>query len=199
MDNTVKIITFYTVDTPYQEEVLQLQASCAKFGLPIEVEPIQSAGSWEKNVGLKPRFILEKWKTSSSPFLWVDADAMFLQEPDFTPFLEVDFGVRFMELFQENPAHAVNTATIFVNKTEAAGKLLEKWVKRADELSKKEEPPRCIDQISLYEVLIANTKARVLPLPVSYCKIFDMDTFFIDDDKVIIEQRQASRVYKELV
>ncbi|MBS0629552.1 MAG: hypothetical protein JSS30_04925 [Verrucomicrobia bacterium] len=188
----VKVICFYTPNTPYQQEVIHLQASCQALGIPIEIEPIESKGSWEKNVAMKPSFILEKLKTSISPLLWVDADAVFLQKPDFSQFLKGDFAVRFMEIFQDRPEFSLNAATLFINQTPAAHNLVEAWVRRCAELG---DIPYA-DQISLYQVLQENQNAKILPLPVSYCKIYDIDSFFINDDQVVIEQRQASRRYR---
>ncbi|NGX37055.1 MAG: hypothetical protein K1000chlam2_00205 [Chlamydiae bacterium] len=192
----VKVICFYTPNTPYQQEVMELKTSCANFGIPLEAEPLESRGSWEKNVAMKPLFIMEKLEKAKTPLLWVDADAVFLQKPDFSLFEQVDFSVRFMEVFQGNREHAINAATIFINQTEGAKQLVQAWVDRCLQLSQEENPPPFVDQISLYDVLLENRDAKVLPLPVSYCKIFDLDTFFINDDQVVIEQRQASRRYR---
>ena len=190
---SVKVISFYTLNTPYEQEIVHLQHSCADFNIPIEIEGLESRGSWEKNVALKPKCILNKLKTSKTPILWVDADGAFLQKPDFSQFEGVDFSIRFMQVFQDNPKHAINAATIFINQTSEAHQLVEKWVTQCEMLSNREECPPSVDQISLYNVLLENKTAKVLPLPVSYCKIFDMDTFFVNDDQVVIEQRQASR------
>ncbi len=188
----VKVISFYTENTPYEQEVIDLKQSCENFGLDLEAARLPSKGSWEANVAMKPSFILEKLKTTDVPLLWVDADSAFLQKPDFTQFAGVDFSVRFMQVFREDPRHALNAATLFINKTEAAKKLVEMWVKRSNELCAN-GPVAFVDQIALFDVLLLNKEAKVLPLPVSYCKIFDQDQFFIDDDQVVIEQRQASR------
>lgn len=160
-------------------------------GIPIEIEPLESKGSWEKNVAMKPAFILEKLRQNTCPILWVDADAVFLKKPDFSSFLQADLAVRFMEIFQEQPEHAINAATIFINQTAQARQLVEAWVKKCEALS-----VPFADQISLYQVLKENTEAKILPLPISYCKIYDIDSFFINDDQVVIEQRQASRRYR---
>ncbi len=190
--SSVKVICFYTPNTPYQQEVIHLHTSCTSLNIPFEIEPLESKGSWEKNVAMKPAFILEKLKSSATPLLWVDADAVFLQKPDFSPFLHADLAVRFMEIFQDRPEHAINAATIFINQTPAAHNLIEAWVQRCEELA---DIPY-VDQISLYQVLKENQRAKVLPLPVAYCKIYDIDSFFINDDQVVIEQRQASRRYR---
>lgn len=192
---SVKVICFYTLNTPYEQEVIHLQNSCASFGIPIEVEGLESKGSWEANVALKPRFILEKLEKAKGPLLWADADAVFLQKPDFSPFFDADISVRFMEIFQGKREFAINGATIFFNSTAEAKQLVKEWVNRCDELNSNGVIP-FVDQIALYDVLLENRKAKVMPLPVSYCKIYDIDTFFIDDREVVIEQRQASRVHK---
>jgi len=191
--NQVKVICFYTGNTPYQQEIIHLQKSCSYFNIPLEIESLKSKGSWEKNVAMKPAFILEKLKKSKGPLLWVDADGVFLQKPNFSLFKDVDFSVRFMQIFQGDPNFAINAATIFVNQTKEAYNLVESWSLCCERLCKRECIPPFVDQISLYEVLLENKTAKVLPLPVSYCKIFDSDSFFIDDDQVIIEQRQTSR------
>ena len=191
----VRVISFYTEKTPYEQEIVHLKNSCDQLGIPIEITPLPSEGSWEKNVAQKPRFIYEKLCSCSTPLLWVDADAVFLKEPDFSLFAQVDFSVRFMQIFQNNPQYALNAGTLFVNQTEAARILIAQWVAECGRLSHPAPPP-FVDQISLYNVLLKNQAAKVLPMPVSYCKIFDMDQFFIDDAHVIIEQRQASRKWR---
>ena len=184
----VTVICFYTPNTPYEQEVIHLQTSCEKFGIPLEVEALPSRGSWEENVAMKAPFILKKFEALDTAILWVDADGAFLQKPDFTQFANCDISVRFMEIFRDNPKYAINAATIFINQTKEAHALIKKWVSECDKLT-----GAFVDQIALYNVLQENKTASILPLPISYCKIYDIDSFFIDDDKVVIEQRQASR------
>ena len=87
------------------------------------------------------------------------------------------------------------TADVIADTDEARA-LCEAWVVRADSLQDCENPPPFLDQIALYDVLLENERAKVLPLPIRYCKIYDMDQFFIDQSEVIIEQRQVSRVHR---
>lgn len=192
---SVTVICFYTLNTPYQQEVIHLKNSCSHFGIPIEVEGVDSKGTWAANIALKPRFILKKLREIKGPILWVDADAVFLQKPDFSLFLESDISVRFNEVFAEKRELAINGGTIFINQTSKAKKFIERWVERCDQLNQKEYIP-FVDQIGLYDVLQEQREAKIFPLPISYCKIFDIDTFFIDDEDVVIEHRQASRQCK---
>ena len=191
-----KVISFYTPNTPYQQEAQTLQWSCEQFGLTFQIEPVESKGSWEQNVAMKPRYIFEKRSCEEGPLLWVDADGAFLKEPDFSLFEGIDFSVRFMAIFQDKPEHAINAATLYIADTAEALHLCNAWMKRAEELQRNENPPPFLDQIALYDVLLVNKTAKVLPLPISYCKIYDMDQFFIDQSDVVIEQRQASRVHR---
>lgn len=187
-----KVICFYTPNTPYEQEVIHLKASCEKFGIPFEIDPVESKGSWQANIAMKPAFILEKIEKADGPILWVDADGAFLQKPDFAFFEPADVSVRFMQIHQGKREHAINAATIYISNTQTSKNLVRKWVARCSELG----PVEFVDQIALYDVLLENREARVMPLPVSYCKIFDVDTFFINDEDVVIEQRQASRLHK---
>lgn len=191
----VRVISFYTEKTPYEQEIIHLKNSCAQFDIPLDITPLPSQGSWEKNVALKPSFIYEKLCCLSTPILWVDADAVFLKKPDFSLFESVDFSVRFMQIFKEQPQYALNAATLFVNQTDAAHTLIAKWVAECGRLCTS-HTPAFVDQISLYNVLLKNQTAKVLPMPIGYCKIFDIDQFFIDDVHVTIEQRQASRKWR---
>lgn len=185
----VKVLSFYTVNTPYEQEVAHLRNSCENFGIPHIIEGISDLGSWEENVAFKPRYLLQKAEEGLAPFLWVDADGVFLQKPDFSIFEDFDFAVRKMEIFSEHREYAFNAATLFVGPGEAAIHLIRKWVLRSEELG----PIPFVDQIALFDVLENEKIAKVLPLPVSYCKIYDMDQFFINDADVVIEQRQMSR------
>lgn len=175
--------------------MIHLQNSCYAWDIELEVEAVESRGSWEENVSMKPRFILNKLEKSEQPLLWVDADAVFLQKPDFSELLHYDFSVRFMEVFEKQREHAINAATIFMNQTKETLELVKRWVSRCEELNQ-DGVISFVDQIALYDVLLENKEAKVLRLPTSFCKIYDLDCFFINDEDVVIEQRQASRRFR---
>lgn len=46
---------------------------------------------------------------------------------------------------------------------------------------------------------VLQKKANIFPLPVSYCKIYDLDILFVDQADVVIEHYQASRRFKDVV
>ncbi len=184
------VICFYTLDTPYEQEVLNLINSCKKWGVELFVEGKKSAGSWAANCALKPAFILEKLEALKRPVFWADADSVFLKKPDLDQFLPYDFSVRAMQIFQNDPRHALNTASVFAHYTPASLALVRKWRDICI------EPEPFMDQMALHAALANNKNARVYSMPIAYCKIFDIDTFFINDEDVVLEQTQASRRYR---
>lgn len=167
-----------------------LIASCHRFQLDFDIVALPSEGSWEKNVALKPFFIKNKLAEHRCPLLFVDADAHFLRAPDFSLFANVDFSVRKMEIF-DDAEKALNAATLFFNNTSPARELLEKWCQEVA----KEGPLPFVDQKTLLP-LLEKFQGKYLPMPISYCKIFDLDQFFVNDEEVVIEQRQASRSHR---
>lgn len=188
------VICFYTLDTPYEQEVLNLINSCKKWGVELCVEGILSQGGWEANCNYKPIFILQKLKELKRPVFWADADSVFLQKPSFDQFFSCDISVRKMEIFENDPRYTFNTASFFANYTSEAINFLEKWA----DICRKEPNTAYFDQLTLHALLTRSDYTLSLyPMPISYCKIFDIDSFFLNDADVVLEQTQASRKYRK--
>ncbi len=191
------IISFYTLNTPYEQEAQRLIDSCKKWNLEFCIEGLPSQGSWEKNCAVKPFYILEKMREHARPLFWVDADAAFLRSPDFSPFLDYDLGVRTLDFLSEDHTSRVLSGSLFINATPAAQNLIENWCAEcARQQENHKRTHEFWDQVALRDVIARSTELRVAPLPVSYCKIFDVDLFFIGDEEVVIEHYQASRRLK---
>ena len=195
------VISFYTLRSPYEEEVKKLINSCEELRIEADIVGIDSKNSWEKNCAQKPFFILQKLKQWKRPVLWVDADAVFKQQPDFDEFNVCDIAVRMNEFLPKNHELRIVSNTVFVRNNGMGVKLLEHWCEEADRgLNNKKRVVEFWDQIALRDALHRNTEARFLPMPLKYAKIFDFDDLFISDDEVVIEHYQASRcVYKKKV
>lgn len=185
------VVSFYTVGTPYEEEVKGLQGSLARLGLEHAVTGLEPAGSWEANCAMKARFIRDQADLFDRPVLWVDADAVVRQPPLLVSGGEMDFAVQKARGWQ------FNSATAYFNRTPLARKLLDRWVELC------EARPEIWDQIHLdaaWESVAAREPLRTCWLPQTYAKIFDMDA----EDRLsgaepVIEQYQASRRFKETV
>ena len=194
------IVSFYTIDTPYEDEVKYLVDSCEAFGLEYKIEGIPSAGSWEMNCAFKPLFILKKLEELNRPLLWVDADAVFVQRPEYLKVFSADLGVRMYDCPDDHRSRIVSS-TVFINSTEAS-----KWVVRlwAEEcllmLQKKDRKEEVWDQDALRSVLFTKDHgAAYEPLPLSYSKIIGHPEDERKCENPVIIQNQASRRYKRWV
>lgn len=68
------VISFYTLRTPYAQEVQRLRASCERFGIERAIAAMEPRGSWERNCALKAPFIQDRLESLKRPVLWIDAD-----------------------------------------------------------------------------------------------------------------------------
>ncbi len=191
------VISFYTLGTPYEVEVKRLIDSCKKFGIEADIVGLPNEGSWEKNCALKPRFILEKLKQWDRPVLWVDADAAFLQRPNFQDFATCDFSVRVNEFLPTTHESRILSGTLFARNNAQAQAVLEKWAKMTeDRLHDPKREMEFWDQTALRDALLQQEALDFLALPLKFCKIFDFDDLFISEPEIVIEHYQASRRHK---
>jgi hypothetical protein len=195
------VISFYTLQTPYQQEVLHLIRSCEKWEIEARIEGMPSFGSWEKNCAYKPQFISQKLKQLNRPILWVDADAIFHNLPKWEDFVGCDLSLRINSSLAETHGSRVLSGTLFVNNTPEAKILIEEWNEECQKglhiASRLREAfgegSYFWDQIALKEALFKNKEVKVKGMPLSYCKIFDLD----QTTEIIIEHLQASRRFKQ--
>lgn len=189
--STPMIVSYYTLDTQYEEEVKNLRRSCQSLGVEFYIEGLPSRGSWERNCAMKARFVKECSDKFTRPVLWVDADAILRQAPLLLGGAEMDFAVSKANGWQ------FNSATAYFNRTENGQRILDAWVEEC------ERAPDVWDQIHLdtaWERVAARHALRTMWLPPSYAKIFDLDSaskYGAFDP--VIEQFQASRRFKDSV
>lgn len=188
------IISYYTENTPYEEEVKGLIESCKKLNLPTSIDSIPHFGSWEKNCCFKPKYILKKLLDLQSPVLWVDADAMIYQKPTLFESLDADVAVHIVESVPNNHPSKVTSGTLFFNHTPEAVQVLQEWDNETEKLLRND--PKLWDQISLRNVLL-RSNASIYPLDVGYCQVYNR----IEDERALqnsfIIHFQASRTLKK--
>ncbi len=194
------VISFYTIDTPYEEEVKHLRRSCEEFGIAHDIEGIPSSGSWEMNCVFKPIFILKKMEEVGRPLLWVDADAVFVRKLDGLTAFSADLGVRMYDCPDDHRSRIVSS-TVFINATKEAKRVVKMWAEEC--LLMMQEKDRSLevwDQDALRRVLFMKDHgATYQALPLAYSKIVGHPE---DEEKCldpIIIQNQASRRYKRWV
>ncbi|MEL6498196.1 MAG: class I SAM-dependent methyltransferase [Planctomycetota bacterium] len=177
------VVSYYTVGTPYADEVKGLLGSCAKLGLDHHVRGVESAGSWEANCAMKARFIRDELDRLDRPVLWVDADAVIRRPPVLLSGGEPDFAVHKFRGWQ------FASGTVYFNRTPLARRVVDRWVELC------EARPEIWDQIHLdsaWESVAARYPLRTQWLPAGYTKIFDADAV----GEPVIEHFQASRRFK---
>jgi hypothetical protein len=191
------VVSYYTLDTLYQMEVRNLIASCEKWGLECSIDGISSLGSWELNCGYKPFFILQKLIEFKRPVLWVDADGVFVSQPEVIEAFSADLSVRINEECPQNHISKVISSTVYVNWTEQGTQLLRLWAEECyAQLSKTPKETEYWDQEGLRDVIFSGKhEGKIAPLPYRYAKIFDQKM----DEKPVIEHFQASRRYKKII
>jgi SAM-dependent methyltransferase len=179
-------VCFYTRDTPYQALAARLEASLHRFGLDHRIVGIDPLGSWERNCAMKARFVRDQWRELGRPVVWLDADATVEADPVTLRRCGADFAIA------KTHGWEFGSGTVFFGATEAAGRLLDRWVLRC------EADPLLWDQMHLDAAWadVASTEPLITQwLPQSYLFIFDHPP----ERPPVITHWQASRDHKATV
>lgn len=193
---TPLVISYYTENTPYQLEALTLIESCNAMKIESEIEGVPSLGSWERNCALKPFFIRKKLLEKKRPIFWVDADAAFKKQPDFSFLAEHDLSFREMKRFSLDKRLKYCCGSLYINYTPRALDFIDKWCALCQQKIDRNEDLQFLDQITLVDLIAEGHKVKIYPLPISYVKIFDLDALEMHPDEVVIEHYQASRRFR---
>ncbi len=198
MDRLPLVVSFYTLNTPYEKEVQYLIDSCKRFSIEHQIEGISSSGSWEMNCAFKPLFLLKKLEELKRPLLWVDADAVFMRAPFFLDVFSLDLGVRLYDCPNDHPSRVVS-GTLFVNSTRRSMEIIRLWAADCLLMLKEKERKEVWDQDVLRKILFQEKYKGVWgQLPNFYSVIIGHPEDENYDDPVIAHH-QASRRYKRWV
>jgi Nucleotide-diphospho-sugar transferase len=190
------VISFYTENSPYQLEALNLITSCRSLGIDAEIEGIPSAGSWELNYALKPFYIRNKLLEKKRPVFWVDADAVFKKKPDFSFLKHSDLSFREMKRFSHDRRFKYASGSLFLNYTPQGIAFAEKWCDHCQQKMDRKEEIAFVDQVALVDLIERGQAVKIYPLPLAYCKVFDLDASEIEEGQVVVEHLQASRRFR---
>jgi hypothetical protein len=181
------IIGFYTTGTYYEKEALRLAHSAATLGLKPLLTGMSSTGSWVRNASMKARFLLEQRRSLSGPLLYVDVDAILRADPWAALMVgDTDMAAHF------NRSGELLSGTLFINDTQGSRELLERWT-AACEANPEEWDQRLLQRVINEDEASPAPRFKVCRLPASFCWIFDSVGNESYNDRIIIEQLQASR------
>ena len=179
------IFGFHTNDGLYTKQAEILRASAERLNIPIHLR-VYDKNEWQKIIALKPTFIAQMRRELTGPILFIDADAIILE--DIRPYYEAiteDLGVHYL-----NDTELVSS-TIFINDTQNAHALINEWEKR--QLAS----PEVWDQKVLQELIEDWSNINSISIKKTsekYTYIFDISkSIYGDSVKPAIEQLQASR------
>lgn len=181
--DTPVVVSFYTRNTPYEEQARGLVESIERLdGVPYCVVGIESAGSWEANCSLKPSFILQCLQELQRPVLWVDADARLNARPAVPE--AFDFAVHKYDGWE------FASGTVYFAYNERSVRLLERWI----ELSRLR--PLIWDQMLLDQAwadCVRDGRLVTGWLPEPYTHIFDNPAAEAHRAAPVVTHYQASR------
>lgn len=189
------IVSHYTIDTGYEQEVKNLIGTLKKFGLDYFIEPIKTLGSWRMNSNYCSRLVQKAMADyPDRDILRVDADARFDRCPKLfeqNEWNNVDVGyVRYSFKWIRNELLG---GTLFFANNPHVRWLVDEWTKKCMVECPHAKNPVLLDKLLKNEF---KGKIKVKEMPPQYCKIFD---HMSDIKNGVIVHYQASRRFKKIV
>jgi len=195
-----RIFTYYTENTPYEQEADNLQRDCERLKIAFEKFAVPSTGEWVENTMIKPTQISVALDCfSSSNIVWIDADARIKSYPHIFDEYEND-GIDF-SVFQMGSQKRVTSGTIFMRNVPKVREFIHDW---------RLECRQCMDRIGDQHCLRKLIKRegykkydiKYRSLPYSYCYIFDDSLRRLApnipplEGEPVVVHTQASRKYR---
>ncbi len=182
----MRVIAFYTKNTPYEQEVMNLVESCKKFDIPITLKGYENRGAWVHNCAIKPEFVYEMLdKYPGERLLYLDADALIRGNPSLIDTIEADVAAHIMQ------GGTLLSGTVLFVSNPAVKELVECWIRE------QKSRPDTWDQQTLHETIVNHGPrlgVKFAELPATYTKIFDKKW-----GEPVIEHMQKSREYRSQV
>lgn len=192
------VISYYTRNTPYEQEVKNLIQSLNKFKIPHDIRFIDSLGSWQANTFYKARFIRDmiqvRKEAGDEAVVWLDADAVVLRPLEIFDNIDTDTAFYFYSgsrYAQRTNGRELISATMFFRINNRVVDLLDRWIEK-----NKNQADGGLEQWNLHTVLDKwrADGGTVSWLPQSYCRLFD----YPEDPRCVV-QNQASRRFRGVI
>ena len=198
--NNIKIITYFTKDTPYELEARKLTDSLDNLGITnYEAVGVVDRGNWQMNVQWRPYIIHRELMASDMDLLVVDADATFESIPDWDWLsnLDCDIAAHVMDkgFWKQDTSqrnYSLMAGTLFVKNTQAAKELMTQWNIECKKSQGSIWDMRILEKLMRFDFWGGEFSGdyKFKNLPVSYC---DIDKTMNNVENSIIKHHQASR------
>lgn len=179
---TPLFIGFFTIDTPYQYEVVECIETLDRFGLAHQFIGVEPRGSWARNCALKPSAILSLMdQHPGETLVYLDTDSRVRRRPELFDRITTDLAVHYRD------GHELLSSVIYLGP--GARPAIEAWDRECRAFIESGSREHCLfEQLALQRVLERGI-VSVFRLPPEYARVFDDSRM----GEPVIEQMQASR------
>ena len=182
------VISGYTINTPYEESIKDLEYGLKKYNIPYKFYGYKSRGEWVNNTMVKAELFQQAMNEfPGKDILWIDADAVVNGPLIFFDRMPVETDISF-HYYQEKE---LLSGTLYIANNDIGRKLVDRWV----EATKSEV---AWDQKILQRLVECDFAGQlaITPLPEEYVKIKKRNED-IANTGGIISHKQLSRLYRE--
>ncbi|MBD8874956.1 hypothetical protein [Roseibium polysiphoniae] len=196
MGAKMKIVSYYTLNTPYELEVRQLEKSLNDVGVDYIIRGLPARPTWVENCAQKSEFIQAVSAELNESFWWLDADAVLNTElPDLE---DCDIAAHIKDGWR------LMSGTVFFSNSPACKSIIDLWSLYC------RQHPHVWDQVMLMIAIHNNNiteNSKLNYLPEHFCKkkfksrkekiSHNLKSFLNLTPKTIVLQNQLSRETKK--
>ena len=188
------IVSMYTPNTPYEEEIKDLERCCNNFNLDYKFYPIHNTGDWTKNTQQKSDVIFKALKDfPDKDIVWLDADAVVFHYPKLFDELSKkdNFNLcihKWNPRWIKDPKGEILSGTMYIKNNQKSLQMVTDWIE-------KNKTVVAWDQRTLHDVIHNNESYVIIQLPQEYVKIKSR-TQSINQVSGIIGHKQVSRQHR---
>jgi len=156
------VVSYFTLNTGYEDEVKKLVTSLQKFNLSYYIEGIRNFGNWQANTHYKARFIRKVMDWIQVPVVSLDADAIVQQYPELFDTIQEDMAAYFTK-------KNLLSGTMYFKNNVKVKDLLDSWIVANAKNTGTWEQQVLTDLLPAWR-----DKVSIRELPPTYCQIFDL-------------------------
>ena len=183
-DKRFTVVSYYTLNTVYEVEILRLIKSLAAFDLDFYIEGIPQLGDWKQCTDYKARFIHRALGKIETPIVFIDADGEVVDYPILFENLKCDVAAFISHI------DALLSGTLYLANNDRVKSLVDSWIEANDR-----NDTMLFEQRILRGVLRKRKDIKFKRLPIGYCQIHN---YKFRDNRPTVIHWQASRRTKKM-
>jgi len=194
----VKVIGYFTQNTPYEHEAETLKLSLETFGYEYDIQSVPNLGSWQKNTQYKAHVILSMLeKYPDQPLLYLDVDAIMVHPPMVLEGLQDKCDIAAVHF---NMTSELLSGTVFFSGSPLCTRLVKDWIKLNEQYPDKLPDRRpAWDQRTLEMAITQNPKVRFFELPQEYTWITELTQKTQPELNPVIMHTRGAKRFKNII